>query len=367
MIKLKFLLIIIIVLILLIKSYKHCKTASQFMNNNNLIYNYNLKNNRIHLLDKSNIMNDLDYRVKWCMGIWYDTKFKINPNDNDLIKIPKKLNIITEFNKNKYTKTHFYINYFIPIFKIFKNNNYVYVESGDVTQCHKKPYITKSRPIDCNSNIIILLNIHRHWGNVKGIKKIDINFDNKKSVSIWRGTTTGSENRKGNRFDLINKWYGKNKMIDVGFSFICRNDEKDNMDVYLNKKNKYSNKVTGKMTIEQLLQYKYLISVEGNDVASGLKWMLYSNSLVLMPKPTVVSWFMEDHLVPYYHYIPIKDDWSDLLDQINWCEKNQDKCKEIIKNANDYVKRFLDEFEYGFAYKIHKTIADKYYKNIYIE
>lgn len=39
------------------------------------------------------------------------------------------------------------------------------------------------------------------------------------------------------------------------------------------------------LSIRQQLGYRYLVSVEGNDVASGLKWMLASNSTVLMPPP----------------------------------------------------------------------------------
>ena len=371
MIQIKIFLIIIIILISLFKVNKFCKNVNQFLNSRALIYNYNFKN-QISKLNKNDIMNNLDYRVKWCMGKWYNTKFKINSNDNDLLKVPininKKKNILFEYIRNKkiYQKRHFYFNYFIPVFNIFNNNKFIYFTSGDVTKCYNKPYITKSRLINCNSNIIILLNFGRHWNIVNDIKSKDIDFDKKKPISIWRGTTTGNSKRKGNRFDLIDKWYGKNKNIDIGFSFICRNDEKDNINEYLDKKIKYSNKVVGKLSVSNLLQYKYLISVEGNDVASGLKWMLYSNSIVLMSKPTVVSWFMEDHLIPYYHYIPIKDDWSDLLNQINWCERNQDKCKEIIKNANKYVQRFLDEFKYGFAFKIQKTIAKKYYENMYL-
>ena len=112
------------------------------------------------------------------------------------------------------------------------------------------------------------------------------------------------------------------------------------------------------------MEYKYLISAEGNDVSSGLKWNLYSNSVVLMPKPTVVSWFMEDHLVPYIHYVPIKDDWSDLKTQVEWCEDNQDKCLEINSNAKQYVQRFIDEQESGFSDEIHDAIIEKYNENV---
>ena len=40
-------------------------------------------------------------------------------------------------------------------------------------------------------------------------------------------------------------------------------------------------------------------------MASGLKWMLFSNSVVFMAPPTKTSWAMEEKLVPYVHYIPL--------------------------------------------------------------
>jgi ferritin len=48
-------------------------------------------------------------------------------------------------------------------------------------------------------------------------------------------------------------------------------------------------------------------------------------------------------LKPYVHYVPIKEDFSDLKEVMEWCLSNESKCKEIIKNANEYAKFFLDE------------------------
>jgi hypothetical protein len=37
--------------------------------------------------------------------------------------------------------------------------------------------------------------------------------------------------------------------------------------------------------IAELLQHKYLLALEDNDVSTGLKWMLMSSSVVFMPVP----------------------------------------------------------------------------------
>ena len=89
--------------------------------------------------------------------------------------------------------------------------------------------------------------------------------------------------------------------------------------------------------IETVKKYKYIISVEGNDKDSGLNWKLQSNSVIFMPKPKITSWLMEELLIPNVHYIQLKDDFSDLGEKFEWCQGNQNKCKEIIRNANEYI------------------------------
>ena len=68
-----------------------------------------------------------------------------------------------------------------------------------------------------------------------------------------------------------------------------------------------------------------------------------SNSVAVMPKPKYESWFMEGKLIPDYHYIQIKDDYSDLEEKINYYIKNTDKLKIISKNANEYISQFKDK------------------------
>ena len=87
------------------------------------------------------------------------------------------------------------------------------------------------------------------------------------------------------------------------------------------------------------LKYKYILSIEGNDVATGLKWQLASNSVVFMAKPTTVSFLMEDLLLPYVHYVPVKDDYSNLVEMVQWAWKNDEKCKWISEQATMYMER----------------------------
>ena len=83
--------------------------------------------------------------------------------------------------------------------------------------------------------------------------------------------------------------------------------------------------------------------VEGVDVATNLKWVMSSSSIAVMPKPEIESWFMEKTLIPDFHYIEIKRDYSDLEEKLKYYINNKDKCLEIIKNANKYTSQFKNK------------------------
>ena len=79
----------------------------------------------------------------------------------------------------------------------------------------------------------------------------------------------------------------------------------------------------------------------GNDVATGLKWQLFTDSVVLMPEPTKESWLLEGELRPMVHYVPVKRDWSDLEERLAWCESHPSAAKNISRRATAHVRRVL--------------------------
>ena len=97
------------------------------------------------------------------------------------------------------------------------------------------------------------------------------------------------------------------------------------------------------VTIQTQLRYKYLLSIEGNDVASGLKWQLLSNSVVFMTPPKTVSWAMEYLLIPWVHYIPLVDDYSDVIDKIEWAKANDREAELIAKRSTRFMKDLMDQ------------------------
>lgn len=198
-------------------------------------------------------------------------------------------------------------------------------KAGDVTELFNHPTIVKSRPIargeiDNRNSIILKLNKVRHFFFVKD----PVPREKKKAIVLFRGDVHAKPHRQ--RFLEL---YIEHPRCDL-------RDTSTRQTVPAEWKGEI-------MSIKEQLQYKYIMALEGNDVASNLKWIMSSNSVAIMPRPTFETWFMEGKLEPGVHYIEIKPDFSDLIEKIEYYDKHPEEVEAIIKNANEYVKQFRDK------------------------
>jgi hypothetical protein len=126
----------------------------------------------------------------------------------------------------------------------------------------------------------------------------------------------------------------------------------------INKAPGYKNLLKERLTIEEQLDYKFILCLEGNDVASNLKWVMSSNSLAVMPVPKYETWFMEGRLIPDFHFVLIKDDYSDLVERMNYFMNNENEALNIIRNAKRYVEQFKNRQQEDL---ISLLVLDKYF------
>jgi hypothetical protein len=198
------------------------------------------------------------------------------------------------------------------------------LHAGDIDYALPLPSIVKSRLIegDMTNNVIMKLEKVRHFIFVKDRLK----FTDKKDMAIFRGKIgqANSKQMKRNRYDFACKYFG-HPMVDVGE--IGGVEPKWQVQ---------------KMTIPEHLDYKFIMSLEGNDVASNLKWVMSSNSIAISPKLRCETWFMEGTLKPDYHYISVEEDYSDLIDKMEYYIAHPEKAQEIIDHAHEYIDQFRD-------------------------
>ncbi len=87
-----------------------------------------------------------------------------------------------------------------------------------------------------------------------------------------------------------------------------------------------------KVSQDAQLQYKYLLCLQGYDIASSLYWMMNSQSVVFKEQ---YDWeiFCDCHFKAWEHYVPVQADAQDILEKFDWCEEHPVEAKRISENA----------------------------------
>ena len=95
------------------------------------------------------------------------------------------------------------------------------------------------------------------------------------------------------------------------------------------------------MSIEEKAKYKYILNLDGHVSAFRLGHEFSLKSVILIPDSQYYLWFFFI-LKPNEHFIPIKEDLSDLIEKIKWCKNNDEKCKKIANNGYEFYKKYLE-------------------------
>lgn len=235
-------------------------------------------------------------------------------------ELPETIKKLKDFKIKNYHRTYFFdTNEYT---RYFEKNLKINMLFGDIIHVPEIPSLVKSRPINNknHNSILLKLNKVRHFTYTKDKNK----FENKINLLIGRSAISKKHKK---RIEFFKKYY-EHPLCDLGA---------------INKDTPHPNWLKKKISIEDHLKYKFIMCVEGVDVATNLKWVMSSNSIAVMSKPKIESWFMENKLIPDKHYIEIKDDYSNLEERLQYFIANPEKCHKIIQNANGYVSQFKNK------------------------
>lgn len=298
--------------------FKEFKRLSFKHKNNKLLYyvqNYVrqyipisiYQNNLEHKLNKFSKLDNLEQEHILRRVIYY--------NKLDNVKLLECVPTLSDLKLGKIFKVYFFDTYEYSCY--FNQKLHALFVFGDVTHVPDKPGIVKSRPIhgDNSNSVVLKLEKLRHFLFVKDKKT----FESKKNLIISRGKA----DNKPHRLKFLEMYY-HHPMCDIG-----QVDRGENIRFPVKR-----------LTLGDHLNFKFILCLEGNDVASNLKWVMSSNSLAVMPLPKYETWFMEGTLIPNYHYVLIKDDYTDLEERMNYYIEHVDEALKIIQNAHEYVNQF---------------------------
>ncbi len=269
-----------------------------------------------------------------------DVSFIINKRDHPILRKDLK-DPYTNFYK---TPTNIPIDYqssgFIPILSPYSNVNYL-----DIPFIIPEDYL-----LSCNDPDYYQMN-----------KSELVNWSSKKNIIFFRGSATGSMELKYNQrlqiTKLSNDWKHKSpKILDAGIvSWNSRDKIDSNFQINYIKPNvmaKNNIYLTNRVPMDEQSKFKFILNIDGHSRPNRTSYLLGCGSVIFHVETKYVvgnvCWY-DNLLKPYIHYIPIKHDFSDLRQKYTWCLRNDDKCRQIVKNARrmyEYIISKQQMFNY---------------------
>lgn len=189
---------------------------------------------------------------------------------------------------------------------------------GDIYDPFDHPTLTKARCVGDPNGALMPMDAIRHFRYVDSDPR---SWETKRDEIVSRNEVHRSE-----RIDFMERWFSHPR-TNLG---------------QINTQGGKPEWQQGRLTINQHLEYKFIACIEGNDVATNLKWVMSSNSLPVMPAPTMESWFQEALLRPGENYVAVASDYSDLLDRMDYYLSHPAEAKDIIENNHQWIRRFTD-------------------------
>lgn len=105
------------------------------------------------------------------------------------------------------------------------------------------------------------------------------------------------------------------------------------------------------------LNYKYQIWIDGHVSAYSCSgWQLYSGSTVLKVDSDWIQWYYQE-MVPYKHYVPVKEDLSDLISQLIYLKQNPDLSYNISTAGAQFA---MEHITYDLSLLYLKEVVTNY-------
>jgi len=230
----------------------------------------------------------------------------------------------------------------VPIEKEYQFKKFCPILSQSITNDYADILIPTNDDWLMNSSKIFTNNCSNSYTFNK-FENLQLNWKKKKNICVFRGSATGCGMSITNNMRLkaaqISLEYPT--LLDAGITDWKPRDKKYSGEpIKIINPNDFKFTLVDGLTRQEQSEYKYILNIEGYVSAFRLSSELRMNSVVLLCESDYKMWY-SDSLVEYEHYVPVKKDLSNLIDQINWCKKNDKKCEKIASNALQFYEKYL--------------------------
>lgn len=165
-------------------------------------------------------------------------------------------------------------------------------------------------------------------------------WEEKHPVAFWRGANSdlyagreGWENGKRIELCRMSAELNRKDLLDAAISKVVSFDNPE-----YEAKVRALGIVKDFIPMVEFFRYRYQIDIDGMHCA----WIscfnkLSSQSCLLKVESENEQWYYH-RLIPWKHYIPIAADLSNLQERIEWCQQNDDACREIAENGREVAE-----------------------------
>jgi len=266
-----------------------------------------------------------------------NTSFFINKRDHPQLTMDLTETYAFAFPEKTKLPQEYLSKGFIPIHSWFASNTYsdLLTPSTDDFDVLTGMVTLAERPIDRYSNI--------NYEKYKHIK-----WEDKINRMFFRGSaTSGATVETNQRMQLAKLSYEynnnsvepkKDSLMDMGLVSLNLRDKTNGsgQPVTFTRKDKLGFPLAKFVPMAEQMRMKYIISASGHSAPARFMYLMKMKVLILkiesLRPETDELWFYP-LLTPGVHYLSIKSDLSNLMETLDWCIKNDDKAKQIAKNA----------------------------------
>ncbi|NRA74139.1 MAG: hypothetical protein HRU36_05335 [Rickettsiales bacterium] len=161
-------------------------------------------------------------------------------------------------------------------------------------------------------------------------------WSSKKSKAFWRGgSVRGASYNKREIAVRLSREYPQ--LLDARYAPPFKSEKN-----FWNRKAKYFCKffnIEPWAYYNRFINHKIILDLEGHTISyQGVYWKLFSNSVVFRQSVGNESW-ASSQFIPWIHFVPIKEDLSDLIDKIYWVKDHDDEARKIAYASTNFMKQ----------------------------
>lgn len=156
----------------------------------------------------------------------------------------------------------------------------------------------------------------------------------KKNEACFRGAMTGGIFTPDNFLE-----FPRSKAVTLSLEFPQMVDARFTCVPDCSKfKPQFAHYFSAPLSTEEQIAFKYQLLIDGWSCAySRAYWQLFSSCVILKQQTDNIQWYYR-MLKPFVHFVPVREDMSDLREVIEWAMAHDAECSAISSNAQAFAK-----------------------------